>query len=365
MKKKIKILHVIGSLKIGGAEKMAVNFYKYLDRDKFQCDYLVFNDDIGDYEKEVIELGGRIIHIPLPEKNYILYFKNLKRVIKEGKYDVVHSHTLLNNGLTLMIASKMNVKKRISHSHSTQTGVNENILYKFYSYIMRRLINKYATDIIACGKDAGIYLYGKQMFFKKGIIINNGIDVDNYKFDNLKSYNIRKKMGLKNELVIGHVGRMVPVKNHNFLIDIFSEICKINSESVLLIIGDGELRNNIEKKVKRLNLSKNVIFMGNRSDVADLLQIVDVFVFPSLYEGLPVSMIEAQAAGIPCVVSTGVTKEVKVTKNVKFISLNESSNLWANEIINYSKNKIDTRKELIERGFDIKTTIKVLEEIYE
>lgn len=366
MHKKIKILHVIGSLKIGGAENVAMNFVRYLDQQKYQCDYLVFSEEIGEYEEEAIKFGANIIRIPAPNKGYKNYIKNLKAILKVNQYDIVHSHTLFNNGITLKVAYDANIKKRISHSHSTDSGVKETLKYKIYKNIMKNMIKKYATHMIACGLEAGKYLYGDEEFKKNGIVINNGIDAKKYCYSEIKRNRARKELGIKEELLIGHVGRFTETKNHSFLLDIFNEVYKDNNNSKLLLIGDGELRTEIEAKIKKLDLQDKVVLTGIRNDVAYLQQAIDVIVFPSLYEGLPVSIVEAQAAGIPCIVSDNVTTEVKITDCVNFMSLQKSSKEWANKILEFRNiEKKNTVEELILAKYEINSIIEEVAKIYE
>lgn len=366
MMKKIKIMQVIGALRIGGAENVAMNICRYLDKNKYQCDFLVFGDNVGDYENEAIELGSNIIHIPLPYDNYKNYYDNLKKVLKEGGYDIVHSHVLLNNGLVMKAAYDVNITKRISHSHSTDSGRKANFKYKLYESIMKYLINKYSTHVLACGIDAGNYLYGKKFFLKKGVIINNGIDTQKFKYDNESRNKITSEFDIEKKLVIGHVGRLAEVKNHKFLLEVFYEFKKIEPNSVLLIVGDGELREAIEKKIESLGINMDVIITGLRLDVSDLMQAMDVFVFPSLYEGLPLTIIEAQSSGVKCLVSSNVTTEVKVTDLVTFMSLENQAEIWARKVLEISKyQRFDMSEELTEKGFDICTTIKELETLYE
>ncbi|WP_416828185.1 glycosyltransferase family 1 protein [Ectobacillus polymachus] len=366
MNKKIKILQVIGSLHIGGAENTVMNFARYIDKDYFQCDFLVFGKDVGQYEKEAVELGSRVIHIPHPSKGYINYMRNLKEILIKGKYDVVHAHTLLSNGLTLKVAYDCNIRKRISHSHSTDSGRKENIVYKLYKIIMKKLIQKYATDFFSCGKEAGEFLYGEKLFRKSGKIINNGIVIKNYVFDEKKREKVRQIFGLDKQLVIGHIGRITAAKNHEFLIEIFYELHRLRKNTKLLIVGDGELRPLVENKIKDLDLEDSVIITGMRTDVVDILQAIDIIVFPSLYEGFPVAMIEAQAAGVPCIVSKNITTQVKITELVNFLSLQENASIWATKILELEKVKrINKSKELIEKGFDIFSTINLLENLYE
>lgn len=366
MGKKIKVLQVIGSLRIGGAENVAMNFCRYLDKNKFQCDFLVFGENIGDYEKEAINLGSNVIHIPLPSENYKDYFSNLKKVLRDGKYDIVHSHILLNNGLVLKAAYEANIKKRFTHSHSTDSGQSEGIKYKIYKTFMKKLIRKYATQFIACGEEAGKYLYGGKFFKRKGIVVNNGIDTQRFKYNYESRERIRNEFGLGNKFVIGHIGRLAAVKNHNFLLDVFYEVNKLEPDSILLLVGDGELRNAVESKVRTLGLEGKVIITGTRSDIFDILQGMDVFIFPSLYEGLPLTLIEAQSSGLKCFVSSSVTPQVEVTDLITFVSLEKPAKEWAKKILkdrNYKRcNKSD---EITRKGFDVYNTIKELEKLYE
>ncbi len=366
MKKKIKVLHVIGSLNVGGAENVAMNYARFIDRTKFQCDYLVFGEEEGTYEKEAIRLGSKVIHSNSPRKGYSNFLKNLKMILRNGKYDIVHTHTLLNNGLILKAASSVKITKRVSHSHSTDSGKKETFFYKIYAFLMKRLIRKYATDFLACGKDAGEYLYGEKLFKEKGVVIHNGIDTQKFIFNENKRSIVRKKLFKNHNLVIGHIGRLSEVKNHLFLLDIFNELQKLNRNTSLLIVGDGVLRLTIERKVKELELEDSVFFLGMRSDIEDILQAIDVFVLPSFFEGFPVTLIEAQASGLPCVISSSITPQVKVTELVTFLSLDESAQVWAEKILDCARTeRSDKSEEMREKGFDVYKTLRQLENIYE
>lgn len=366
MNEKIKVLHVIGALHIGGAENMAMNFLRYIDKSRFQCDYLVFGKEVGEYESEAISLEAKVIHIDAPSEGYLAYARNLKTILQEGNYDVIHSHTLLNNGLTLKIARNIGIKKRISHSHSTDSGRKETLTYKIYSYVMKQIIKVYATEYIACGVDAGNYLYGRRLFESKGIIINNGIHLESYLYSEKKRKKIRDAFGVNNQIVIGHVGRFAKVKNHMFLLDIFEQISKNNRDAILLLVGDGELRPDIEGKIQTLGLNDKVILAGNRNDVSDIMQAMDILVFPSLYEGLPIVLVEAQAAGLPCIVSANVTKELDVANLITYISLDESPNKWADEVLKVFEKNIrkSPYNEIKNAGYDIYDAIKKLENVY-
>lgn len=366
MIKKIKVLQVIGSLRIGGAENVAMNFCRYLDKNKYQCDFLVFGDKIDGYEEEAIALGSNVIHIPFPNESYKNYFNNLKRILKDGEYEIVHTHILLNNGLVLKAAHDVNLKKRVSHSHSTNSGRKENFKYKLYESIMKKLIKKYSTHVIACGSDAGNYLFGEKLFKRNGIVINNGINTNKFRYNIDLRKKIRQNLGLENKLVVGHIGRLATVKNHEFLIDVFYEVNKIRPNSTLLIVGDGEQRNVVERKIRTLGIEESVIITGIRSDVSDILQAMDVFVFPSFFEGLPLTIIEAQSSGIQCLVSSKVTSQIKVTDLISFMSLEKPAIEWAEKVLDLATvQRRDRSKELLEKGFDVNSTIQILEKLYE
>ncbi|MED3662285.1 glycosyltransferase family 1 protein [Ureibacillus terrenus] len=367
MKKKIKILQVIGALRVGGAENMVMNFWRYIDKDLFHFDFLVFGESIGEYENEARELGSNIIHINEPAKGYMSFFKNLEQVLIDyGPYDVVHSHTLHNSGLIMLAANRCGVKYRITHSHSTKSRIKENLLTIFYEKVMKYLILKYSTKLLACGKDAGNYLYGNNIFQRKGVIINNGIDIKKYKFNESIRDEYRKKFNIENKLVIGNIARFHKVKNLPFLIDIFSKVKLMHENAILLLVGDGEERESVEKKVEEYDLRDDVLILGFRSDIAEILQAIDIFVMPSLFEGLPVVLIEAQAAGLPCIISDNITDEIQLTQNVEFLNLNDESSFWAKKIIEKASNfqRTDTSMFLQNLGYDISLEVKKLESIY-
>lgn len=365
--RKCKVLHVIGGLSIGGAETMVMNFWRFIDKEKFKFDFLVFGDNVGEFEKEAKCLGANIIHIEEPSKGYMQFLRNLRNVfIDHGPYDIVHSHTLLNSGFVLKVAKESCINRRIVHSHSTRNRVQENLLTRVYEILMKSLISKYATDYIACGDKAGEYLYGKRKFHDIGIVLNNSIETDRFQFNPETRDKTRVNLGVNDKLVIGNIGRFHPVKNLNFLIDVFSSVNLLVNNSVLLLVGDGMEKSNIIEKVKKYGLSDKVIFLGMRTDIPEIMQAIDVFVMTSFFEGLPVVLVEAQAASLPCVVSERITKELNLTSFVSYVDLNKSPDYWAKEILTVAKTNrcSSTKKRIEESGFDIHTEIKKLEKLY-
>jgi glycosyltransferase EpsF len=342
-----------------------MNYYRHIDKTKVQFDFLIDEDSTNIPKEEIESMGGRIILIP-PYQKLPKYIGTLKEVLKQNQYKIIHSHINTLSVFPLYTAKRAGVKIRIAHSHSTTNKKEwkKNILkniFKPYSKV-------FATDYFACSALAGRWLFSNKTFNQgKVTIINNAIDIDKFLYNETIRKQIRKKLNIKdNTLVIGHIGRFVSQKNHTFLLDIFNEIHKQKKDSLLLLAGTGPLVNEIKEKVNALNLTNNVKFLGQINNANELYQAMDVFLLPSLYEGLPVVGVEAQAAGLLTILSTSMTEETKILKTTKFISLEESSQNWASTIINnYSKFKRkNTKLEIQKNGFDIKKETKKLEQKY-
>ena len=344
----------------GGLETMLMNYFRHIDRSKVMFDFLVHRDFEADYDREIESLGGRIYHVSrlIPwSKNYR---NELKRIFREHpEYKIVHVHQDCLSSVALECAKECGVPVRIAHSHNSNQDKNWKYLVK--RYYMKKIPN-YATDLFACGKLAGEWMYGGHPFQ----ILCNAIDTEQYIYSTSVSKRVRYALDIKDEIVIGHVGRFHPQKNHTFLIDVFCECIKQNPNMKLLLIGDGEGRKEIEEKVRNTGIEEKVLFTGVRSDVNELLQAMDVFVFPSLYEGLPVTMIEAQAAGLPCVISDQVSEECIVTKGlVTRKSLDETPVEWSDYILPRAHQQKENHiEEIIAAGYDITTAAKWLEEYY-
>lgn len=361
-----KTLVIIASLRLGGAEKIGAELVTNMELKDNEVYFLVFGDEKGAYEKMVKENGCKIIRLPWPKFPYIKYYKDLKRINKEvGGFDVVHSHTLLNNGINLAIFKKLGAKVRISHAHSTNSYKKDSFVTRIYEKLMKNMIKNNATDYVACGEAAGKYLYGEKLFERKGIVINNGIDFDKFAFSKDSRDEVRKELGLKDEFVVGNISRLDKVKNHSFLLEVFSQVVSIEPNSKLLIVGQGDELENIKDKIEMLKLKDKVILTGPRTDVDRIINAMDVAVYPSLFEGLPVSPIEAQINGVPCVLSKNITNEVKISEDIKFLSLYESVSLWANEIVSFKgkdRDKVSYTKDASK--YDIKESAAQLEKIY-
>ena len=355
----IRVLQIVTYMGRGGLETMIMNYYRNIDRNRIQFDFLVHRQEEADYDKEILALGGNIYHMPVLNPFSKAYFNALDLFFKEHKYDIVHCHLDCMSAYPLKIAKKNGVKVRIAHSHSKSQDKNLKYPIKLYS---KRLIPKYATHLFSCGKEAGDWMFNGNNY----TILNNAIDAQKYVFNKTISEEVRKELNIKNsDMVVGHIGRFNPPKNHGFIIDVFNCLHKKNINSKLILVGTGDGQKTIKEKVNTLGLNDSVLFLGSRSDVNRILQAMDVFLFPSLYEGLPLSIVEAQAAGLPCVISDNVPKECIKTDRVFHYSLDESFDFWADRIIEAGKIiKKDTYQDIVSSGFDIKKNSKVLEDFY-
>lgn len=361
----MRVLEVIGSLNRGGAETLLVNIFENINKDNSEFDFLVYENKEFDYSKKIKELGGNIIYIESPTSIGMFNFINkLRKLIEKNKYDIVHAHTLFNCGPVMLSAFLAGVKKRLSHSHNTKI-LDEKISIKkrIYFFISKILINIFSSKCLACGKSAGNFLFYK---FRRFTIIKNGINLDKYKYNEKINKKLRIKYNIsENSIIIGNIGRLNHQKNQNFLIDIFYEFHKNNKNSYLFIVGEGELRRELTNKVNNLKLKNNVIFTGNVSNANEYYSMFNLFLFPSIFEGLPYTLIEAQENGLPILSSDKVSNEVNITKKIEFLSLNKSAKKWADECVKLLKNqRKNNDKYIIENGYSIKNTTNLIEDIY-
>ncbi len=360
MKDKIRVLHVVTTMNRGGLETMIMNYYRHIDRSKIQFDFLVHRDFEADYDREIKQLGGHIYHLPRLNPFSRNYKKELDQFLKEHPYQIIHVHQDCLSSIALKVACQNDIPTRIAHAHSTSQ--DKNIKYLIKRFYMRS-IPKYATHLFACGKEAGDWMFQGKSYE----IMNNAIDSQNFKYDELLRNNVRKILFIKDdEVVIGHVGRFNYPKNHEFIIDIFHELNKKDKKFKLLLVGTGNLEDKIKEKVKELNLQDKVLFLGNRNDVNELMQSMDIFLFPSHYEGLPVTLVEAQASGLPIIKSNNVPDQCKITPNVWSLSLDDNVNKWVNKIVEVTKSfeRTDTSKYIKDAGYDINSNVKWLENFY-
>lgn len=355
-----RILHVVTYMGRGGLETMLMNYYRQIDRNKIQFDFLTHRSFKADYDEEILSLGGRIFHLPRLNPFSSEYKSKLRSFFKEhSEYSIIHVHQDCMSSVILKIAKECGVKIRIAHSHSSSQTLDFKYPLKLY---YKCLISRYATHLMACSKKAGDWMFGKVSFQ----ILNNAIDASKYNYNTIVRKNIREKLKIGNDtLVVGHVGRFSPPKNHSFIIDVFHALHIKNSNSILLLVGDGEGRSLIEKKIKQLKLQEHVLLLGKRSDVNEIMQAMDVFLFPSIYEGLPLVMVEAQASGLPCLISDKVPIECKKTNLVYQLSLKDNISQWVEKLLEISQiHRQNTMEEIKKSGFDIKQNVEFLQDFY-
>lgn len=359
----IRVLQVVTTMDMGGLESFIMNIYRNIDRDKIQFDFLKHRDDKSFFDEEIKNMGGRIFNVPsINPMHHKKYLDSLDFFFqKNNEYKIVHSHINTFSMYVLRAAEKANIPVRVSHSHIAPTKNNIHLKLPFRLYTKNKLTT-FTTHNFACGTEAGKWLYQNEKFQ----VVNNAIDTNKFLYNNEERINIRKKYNLENNYVIGHIGRFFHQKNHDFIIEVFKKIVDKNSNARLLLLGDGELRPEIEKKVEEYNLKEKVVFTGVQSNANEFLQAMDVFLMPSHYEGLPVTIVEAQASGIQCVISDNITDEVKITDLVESVSLKQSPSYWAERINKYSVGyqRKDMSEEIRNAGFDVKTTAKWLENFF-
>ena len=360
IQKEIRILHILDSLSISsGVANVILNWHRNIDRTKIQFDYLCFKDITPNFEEEIKSLGGKFYKLPYPSlKNPWIFIKTVRDFFKTNKYSIIHSHVTQMNFFFYPIAHYYGVKNIIQHSHATKWSGKflNGLRNKFLFFWVRPFIDKK----LACSNLAGRFLLKDNY-----IVINNGIDLKIFKFNQTIRNKIRKELNIENKFVVGHVGRFSQEKNHNFLVDIFNEINKKNRNSALLLVGDGPLNKEIEQKINKLNLANDVIFTGIKNNVSDYYQAMDVFVLPSFQEGLGLSVIEAESLGVPCFISDEVPDEAMICNTTK-ICLNKSSKEWSEIILEKIKNfkRKDCSNLIKDVGYDIKETTMKIENIY-
>ena len=364
MCRQASILLIAASLRIGGAEKVAADIGLYADPQKYVIHYVVFGDAVGAYEPELDARGCRIFHLPQPSEGYRAYLNNLKKLIRTYHYDVIHAHTMFNIGWAMLAGKLYGVPVRISHAHSA-LAEKRGVKMRLYEAAMRFLILTCATDYIACGVKAGQRLYGRKAFGKKGTLILNGIDTQGFAFDARRREVFRKELGLDDRFIIGHAGHLAAVKNQAFLLDLLPEILKKRPDACLLLLGEGEDRPMLERKIHDLHLESHVRMTGNVRNVPEYLNAMDVFAFPSLYEGMPLSIIEVQANGLPCVISDRVPQDVFLTDRIKPLPLEDKA-AWVDAICCAKREAPEKyAAKMRQSGFDTDTAMQKVYAIYE
>lgn len=344
----IRVAQIMGKLVGRGVESVIFNYYRHIDHTKIQFDFYADDDSTVPMPQDILDAGARCYMIPryqrLPQNMAALY-----RHFKEQGYTIVHSDLNALSVFSLCAARLAGVPVRIAHSHSTagKGDTKKNIL----KYILRPFAKTFATNYVACSRYAGAWLFGKKAMEQgKVTIFNNAIELDAFRYDRAVRGEVRTELGLEGKFVIGHVGAFCYQKNHEFLLDIFRDICGQCPDAVLLLVGDGPDRARIEEKARGMA----VLSLGQRDDVGRLYQAMDVFVLPSRYEGLPVVGVEAQAAGLPCLLSDAVTQDAKVTDGAVFLSISNGTGPWVQKLLELRDfDRTDTSEQLAKQGFSI------------
>ena len=363
MNEPIRVIQVLAQMKRGGAETMIMNLYRKIDRTKVQFDFVVHTDEKCDYDDEICRLGGMIFRVPrYTGRNHFKYTKAWENLlVQHPEYRIIHGHVRSTAAIYLKIAKRHKLVT-IAHSHSTSSDE-----HKAIKRILQCPISLIAEYMFACSMSAGEWLFGKKALMSdKFYILNNSIETGIFKQNSTTRIRIRDEYELGEKVVVGHIGRFDPLKNHAHILEIFNEILKQHKDSMLLLIGDGALRQAIAKKAMDMKLDDRVLFLGIRSDVPQLLQAMDLFLFPSLYEGLGIVLIEAQAAGLPCLASDRVPKEAKVTDLLVYIPLEESPERWAQKALKMAKDnpRRDRSDEVKAAGYDIAESARWLQDFY-
>ena len=360
----LRVLQIMGIVESGGVEAVIMNYYRHIDKNKVQFDFVMHKGGNPRYIAEVQSMGARIYEITPYSKNIFAFTYEIYKIIKNGHYYVIHSNMNSLSGFPLFAAWMAGARVRILHNHTTDTKAEG--LRTVLKRTLRPFAKMFANKYWACSKLAAEWMYGKKAVDAgKVTIINNAIDLDKFAFNQEKRDKLRKELGLEGKFVIGHVGRFMKQKNHEFLIDIFAEVAKQKDNAVLMFIGEGPLMESIRDKVSNLHLKNKVVFLGVRNDVADLYNVMDVFALPSFYEGLPVVGVEVQANGLPFLCSDKVTSEIVISDSIKLMALNLGARKWANEILSVKRADFyETLKGMKKSGFDIVNEARKLEERY-
>lgn len=365
--KKIKVLQMPVANASGGITNYVLQNFRFIDKSKFQFDFVTFSEKL-DFEEEVKSYGGKVHYLKIrPEVDRDRFIYDMNKIFDEG-YDVVHLHTSYwKDFLVEEIAIERQISKIIVHSHSTMVDILDNKKREQTIELhnnQKKLFNKnLATDFIACSTEAANWLFGDNIPKEDIKIFNNAIDIKKFAYNEKIRKEYRKELNLEGCFVLGNVGRFVYQKNHDFLIDIFYEVCKDIKNAKLILVGDGPLKNEIYNKIKKYNILDRVLFLGRRDDINNIMQAMDIFLLPSRFEGLPLVLIEAQCNGLNCIASENISYESKITDIIDYLPINKE--IWVDKILN-SKNyvRINNSNIINNKGYSLSEQIKLVEKIY-
>ena len=365
---KKKILVVIQLVRYGGVELVAINFARNLDKEKYDVSFLLidpYENQNEAFYHELKDEGFRFIEMPRDAGGYLGKFRFIDNLFQKEHFDAVHSHVIFFSGIVLAAAKKNHIPVRAAHSHIIKWNHSETMQYRVYKTAMRYLLNSNATHKLACSSASGAFLYGKG-YKKGGMFVANGINTQKFAYNAAVGKEVRRELCIADdEIVVGHVGTVYAIKNQVFLAQIVSEMLKSGKRVRMLCVGELVDDEPVRCMVQELGITEQVLFAGQRSDIHRLYQAFDIMIFPSLHEALPVSLIEAQASKLPCLISDTVTTEVKFNHNVSFMSLKSSADKWAEEafrLLAVDRESVDITK-LIDT-YEISNVIKQLDAIY-
>ncbi len=355
----MRVLQCVNNMHRAGLETMLMNYYRNIDRTRLQFDFLMHREERSDYDDEIEALGGRIYRVPrLYPQNYPAYFSYMKEFFaNHPEYRIVHSHIDAMSYLPLLAAKKAGVPVRIAHSHSS--GIDLDLKYPLKQYFRHRL-GSVTTHCFACGREAGKFLFRGREF----AVVPNAVNPAEFHYSETVRQRKREELNLSDRLVLGHVGRMSYPKNHEFLLRMFSQLLERRTDALLLLVGTGEKEKELKEKVQSLGIAPSVLFLGNRTDVCELYQAMDVFVLPSHFEGIPLVGIEAQYAGLPCLFSEGVPSEVRISEGCRFLSLSEPIESWVDNVLSLVL-EADRSKTACCAAYDIRKSAADLQVRYE
>lgn len=362
MSEPIRVLHVFGALDAGGVENFVMNLYRRIDRTKVQFDFAMTHGRPGIYDEEVLGLGGRIFYLDGAKT----VRENLRELMEKERFDVIHSHVFFYSGLVLQEANRAGVPIRIAHAHNAYTGEHRSPIRIVYENYMRFLIRRNATLLLGCSAKACQYVFGKgSLHGPKVSVLPDGIDCGRFAFNPVVREEMRNTLGLDGKFVIGHVGHFAPAKNHKKILSVFCELVRAREDAALLLVGDGALENQVRQRVQELKLEDRVIFAGAHADVERYYQAMDVFLFPSVFEGFGMAMIEAQANGLSCVASTVVPEKTNVTGNCAYLPLDETDKVWAAALLRARlRDTTSEMTEQVKKTYDSSAASDLMQGIY-
>ena len=362
MSEPIRVLQVFAALDSGGVSNFVMNLYREIDTEKIQFDFAMTAGEKSLYDDEVLARGGRIFYFDTTKD----VTTNLRRILREeGPFQVVHSHVFFYSGLVLAETKKAKVPVRIAHAHNAHTGESRSVPHIAYERGMQMMIRLNATHMLGCSEKACRYVFGdKIMKDSRAAVMTDGIDCERFAFNPEVREQVRKEYSLDGKYVVGHVGHFNPAKNHEKIISVFAEVCRCRDDAALLLVGDGELEQNVRNRTAELGLTDRVVFAGAHRDVERFYQAMDVFLFPSRYEGFGMAMIEAQASGLKCIASDVVPEETNADGRAVYLPLTERDEVWSEHL---SASETSDRKKTgitVTAKFDIRSVCQQQTKIY-